>query len=82
MDDLRLAWNMYNGGPSKPGFLWSANCQWQMSGDNVIFHNGRGFGHGVGLCQFGAEGKAQRGWRGEQILGAYYPGAKLTTMWK
>jgi len=82
MDDLRLAWNSYNGGPSKPGFLWSANCQWQMSGDNVIFHNGRGFGHGVGLCQFGAEGKAQRGWRGEQILGAYYPGAKLTTMWK
>jgi len=81
-DDLRLAWNMYNGGANKPGYLNSMNCQWQLAGQHVTFHTGSGFGHGVGLCQFGAEGKALRGWRGEQILGAYYPGAQLTTLWK
>jgi len=82
MDDLRLAWNMYNGGPSKPNYLFSANCQWQVGEQTITFHNGHGFGHGVGLCQFGAEGKAKRGWKGEQILGAYYPGANLTTLWR
>jgi stage II sporulation protein D len=81
-DDLRLAWNFYNGGPSKPGFLFSMNCQWQVDAQSVTFYNGQGFGHGVGLCQFGAQGKALKGWSGEQILGAYYSGAKLTTLWK
>jgi len=81
-DDLRLAWNMYNGGTSKPGYLFSMNCQWRVDDQSVTFYNGHGFGHGVGLCQFGAQGKAQLGWSGEQILGAYYPGAKLTKLWK
>jgi stage II sporulation protein D len=35
---------------------------------------GRGYGHGVGLCQWGAKGMAERGHSARQILEFYYPG--------
>lgn len=38
---------------------------------------GRGWGHGVGMCQEGAKGRALAGQSYLQILGAYYPGAEL-----
>jgi stage II sporulation protein D len=38
---------------------------------------GRGFGHGVGLCQWGAKGMAEQGYTARQILEFYYPGATL-----
>ena len=40
--------------------------------------SGRGFGHGVGLCQRGAVARAARGHEPAAILGHYYPGATLT----
>ncbi|MCZ7644128.1 MAG: SpoIID/LytB domain-containing protein [Planctomycetota bacterium] len=40
--------------------------------------SGRGFGHGVGMCQYGSQGMAQQGYGYRQILGFYYPGADLT----
>ncbi len=39
---------------------------------------GRGFGHGVGMSQWGALGLAQRGHSHEQILGHYYRGTRLS----
>ena len=36
--------------------------------------NGRGWGHGVGMSQWGAKGRADRGQTAAQILGAYYGG--------
>ena len=39
---------------------------------------GRGWGHGVGLCQMGAVELARRGWSFERILKHYYQGVKLT----
>lgn len=36
--------------------------------------DGRGRGHGVGMCQEGAHELAQRGWSSTRILGHYYPG--------
>jgi len=41
---------------------------------------GRGWGHGVGLCQFGAYGMALAGHDHEQILSHYFPGAPLTDL--
>ena len=42
---------------------------------------GRGWGHGVGMCQVGAYGLAKQGWSTEQILKAYYSGIELTRMY-
>ncbi len=42
---------------------------------------GRGWGHGVGMCQVGAYGLAKQGWSYEQILKAYYTGIDLTKMY-
>ena len=38
---------------------------------------GSGAGHGVGLCQWGAVGRARAGQGHEEILAAYYPGTRL-----
>ena len=39
---------------------------------------GRGWGHGVGLCQEGAKEMAKRGMNYKRILRHYYPGASIT----
>ena len=45
-------------------------------GDRIVFH-GRGSGHGVGLCQVGAEVMGEEGHSYREILSFYYPGTKL-----
>jgi len=42
---------------------------------------GRGWGHGVGMCQVGAYGLARQGYTVEQILKAYYTGIDLTKLY-
>lgn len=44
-----------------------------VSGDALVL-SGRGWGHGVGMVQWGAYGKARRGLSAEQILAYYYGG--------
>ena len=39
--------------------------------------SGRGWGHGVGLSQYGARGRALAGWSAARILAHYYPGTVL-----
>jgi len=39
---------------------------------------GEGWGHGVGMCQYGANGMARRGSGFREILARYYPGAEVT----
>ena len=39
---------------------------------------GRGWGHGVGLCQIGAAVMAEKGYKYEDILLYYYRGAEIT----
>jgi SpoIID/LytB domain len=43
---------------------------------SMVF-KGRGYGHGVGMCQFGAIGRARAGQSYEQILKTYYTGVEL-----
>ena len=43
--------------------------------------HGRGFGHGAGMCQWGAIGRARGGQTSEEILGTYYPGTRLITVY-
>lgn len=42
---------------------------------------GAGFGHGVGMCQTGAIGRAELGQKAEQILQHYYPGISVKKMY-
>ena len=44
------------------------------------FLSGRGWGHGVGMCQCGAEGMARKGKTTRQILSHYYPESKILTI--
>ncbi|HEY3444862.1 MAG TPA: SpoIID/LytB domain-containing protein [Myxococcales bacterium] len=46
------------------------------SGGSVRFR-GRGLGHGVGLCQWGAAALAKKGKGYREILGKYFPGARI-----
>ena len=45
-------------------------------GDRLIFQ-GRGSGHGVGMCQVGAEVMGEEGHTYREILSFYYPGTRL-----
>ncbi|MGC9455436.1 MAG: SpoIID/LytB domain-containing protein [Phycisphaerae bacterium] len=74
-EDLRVAL-LRSGSPAARG-LYSMNCRIRDLGEKIEFFDGRGFGHGVGLCQWGSEGKAADGWSAEEILKFYYRGAKL-----
>jgi stage II sporulation protein D len=46
------------------------------SGPLLVF-TGHGWGHGVGMSQYGAYGYAQHGWSAQQILAHYYPGTTV-----
>jgi SpoIID/LytB domain protein len=41
--------------------------------------SGHGYGHGIGMSQYGAEGAARQGLSYSQILAHYYPGTALST---
>jgi stage II sporulation protein D len=41
---------------------------------------GQGLGHGVGLCQWGAQGLAMHGFTYREILEHYFPGTELHTL--
>jgi stage II sporulation protein D len=43
----------------------------------VLVIDGAGFGHGVGMSQYGAAGYALHGWGYEQILGHYFQGTTI-----
>lgn len=47
-------------------------------GDGWRF-TGNGYGHGVGLCQWGANGMAQWGAGYRKILARYYPGTRVAS---
>lgn len=52
----------------------------EADGRDLVF-TGRGFGHGVGLCQWGAVGMARRGAGPADILAQYYPGAEICRLY-
>jgi len=56
--------------------LRSTLVTWQVTGDKIVFES-TGFGHGVGLSQYGANGMAQEGRTAEEILKHYYQGIEL-----
>jgi stage II sporulation protein D len=54
------------------------DCYKDEIGSPIVFIlRGAGYGHGVGMCQTGAAGRADAGWGFEKILKFYYPGTTL-----
>lgn len=56
--------------------LKSTKFTWSVQGDNVVFQVA-GYGHAVGLCQYGADGAARAGMDFLEILADYYPGTQV-----
>jgi len=52
----------------------------EKTGDKLIFR-GRGFGHGVGMSQWGARKMADDGKSAEEIIEHYYTGVELVELW-
>jgi stage II sporulation protein D len=50
-----------------------------ISSGNVNI-TGRGYGHGIGMSQWGAHNMATQGYSYQQILGHFYQGALLATI--
>ena len=59
--------------------LPSTNFALEMSG-GVVVVRGMGNGHGVGMSQWGAIGRARAGQDARSILAAYYPGTRLSPL--
>ncbi len=70
-DDFRLAVGESLGWNRIPSTWFEVRRQ----GDGFAF-NGRGWGHGVGLCQKGAAAMAQNGHSTREILEQYFPGTR------
>ena len=70
-EDFRLAVGESLGWNKVPSTWFEVGRQ----GDTFAFH-GRGWGHGVGLCQKGAAAMAAEGHSEREILAQYFPGAE------
>jgi stage II sporulation protein D len=58
------------------GRIRSLRLELAQEQDSWVF-TGSGWGHGVGLCQWGARGMAEAGFDYRRILANYYPGSTL-----
>jgi len=75
-EQLRTVMNFDPGsGPTLP----SSYCKIDAppGSDSVRFFDGHGYGHGVGMCQWCAEARAEAGWSCVRILTEAFPQAKL-----
>ena len=59
-----------------PNQLKSTRFDLELNGRQAVFR-GKGVGHGVGLCQWGAKRMGEKGFTRDQILTHYYPGFKI-----
>lgn len=65
-------------GGDMPSTVPSSRYTVEVTDEQVVLH-GSGWGHGVGMGQYGAKGKAERGMTYDEILSTYYNGLTPTT---
>ena len=79
-----VAWDLVQEGVAWFSSLGVARLQEPVSVQPGITFYGKGFGHGVGMSQYGAQGwatgAAGPALTGEQIVAKYYPGTQLTVV--
>ncbi len=61
--------------------LKSTKFTWSVKGEQVVFQVS-GYGHGVGMCQYGADGAAKQGKGFADILSYYYPGTTVARIFE
>ena len=66
--------NQSNSAASRPSNKYGYSIE--KAGNDFIFY-GRGWGHGVGMSQWGAMAMAEQGYTAEKILAHYYPGTSV-----
>lgn len=59
------------------GLLKSNNFTIEIDDERNVIITGKGSGHGVGLCQWGAIGQSRLGKNYKEILNHYFPGTKI-----
>lgn len=82
-EELRLAFNTQVPGTEvieRRNRVSSSDIDVRVRGDEVVVV-GRGFGHGVGMCQYCARGFAARGEDWRTMLRRFYPGATIEKRW-
>ncbi len=72
-DKMRFVFRRPNGGN---GILKSSNFTIRRENSRIIAE-GKGYGHGIGMCQMGAIGRARQGQSYSQILNAYYTNIQI-----
>ena len=76
--DFRARWNAVASAEQQlPAFLFH---QIRIEAGQLVIDGG-GFGHGVGLCQYGCKGLAAAGLDYREILNHYYRGAEVVRRW-
>lgn len=59
--------------------LDSSDFQWKRSGHNIVIET-KGWGHGVGMSQYGADGLAKEGKNYQEIIQHYYTGVEIASI--
>ena len=82
-EHLRVACNSTAGGhssPSKNAKVHSSDLRFALSVSSIRI-NGRGSGHGVGLCQYCASRMAKRGDDSDEMLDRFYPATDIQKLY-
>lgn len=64
-----------------PNVILSTVFSTKDQGSTIKF-TGRGWGHGVGMCQYGAQKMAEEGYQWFDILRRYYPGVEFVKVYR
>jgi stage II sporulation protein D len=70
-----------NGNPPLRSTCFDVRVEKGRGGITKVILRGRGFGHGVGMCQMGALGMSREGYGYEKILRHYYRGIELRRLY-
>ena len=77
VNKIKINGNTFTGGQMIDKLnLRSSFFEITKDGENVVI-NTKGYGHGVGMSQYGAEGMARAGYTYDQILKYYYTGVEI-----
>jgi stage II sporulation protein D len=73
---------LFSGEQFRQALALNSSCFTCTRSRNGIIFKTIGYGHGVGMCQYGANGMAKQGYTYLQILGHYYQGVQFVNIEK